>query len=196
MNEHNDAAQTAKQEKRKAVRRNNVKKGLVIVNTGEGKGKSTAAVGTLFRAWGAGLRVCMVQYLKNEGGVWGEVKAARQIGIDWVSTGDGFTWTSKDLEESAARAVHGWTVAQEKITSGAYDLVVLDEFTYPMKFDWLDTGEVLAWLQANKPPALHLIITGRDAPPALVAYADLVSEIIKIKHPYDEGIKGQRGIEF
>lgn len=175
---------------------NNNKKGLILINTGEGKGKSTAAIGTMFRAWGAGLRVCMLQYLKNEGGSWGEVKAARKIGIDWIATGDGFTWTSKDMDETAARAVHGWAVAQEKIASGEYDLIVLDEFTYPLKFGWLDTGAVIDWLRANKPPAMHLIITGRDAPPELVAYADLVSEVIKIKHPYDEGIKAQRGIEF
>lgn len=178
------------------AQRKPIKKGLVIVNTGEGKGKSTAAIGTMFRAWGAGLRVCMIQYLKNEGGAWGEVKAARQIGIDWIMTGDGFTWTSKDLNETAARAVHGWSVAQEKIVSGEYDLVVLDEFTYALLYGWLDTGEVLAWLDAHKPPMTHLIITGRDAPAELVAYADLVSEMVKVKHPFDTGIKAQRGIEF
>ena len=116
-----------------------MKKGLVIVNTGNGKGKSTAAFGLLLRAWGRGLRVCVVQFIKSETGKWGEIKAAQKLGIDWFTTGDGFTWTSKDMDETVARALAGWEVAKEKITSGNYDVIVLDEFTYAMHFDWLDT---------------------------------------------------------
>jgi cob(I)alamin adenosyltransferase len=174
----------------------NIKKGLVIVNTGDGKGKTTAALGTALRARGRDMRVCVIQFLKHETGAWGEVRIAEKLGIDWIKTGDGFTWTSKDMEETIARALHGWEVAQGKITSGDFDLIVLDEFTYLMKFGWLDTAQAIAWLQAHKPPMLHLIITGRDAPPELIDYADLVSEIQKVKHPYDEGIKAQKGIEF
>ena len=185
-----------KQAKREAARRNREKKGLVIVNTGHGKGKTTAALGIVFRAWGRGMNVCVVQFLKHEGGGWGEVKAAKKLGIDWVKTGDGFTWTSKDMEETTAKALHGWEIAQQKISSGEYDLVVLDEFTYVLKFGWLDTAEVIKWIRANKPPQMHLIITGRDAPPELVEYADLVTEMTKVKHPYDEGIRAQPGIEF
>lgn len=173
------------------------RKGLVIVNTGEGKGKTTAALGLLLRAWGRGWRICVIQFLKSEGGAWGEVKAAQKLeGVDWIKTGDGFTWTSKDMDETIARAEHGWEIARERIASGEYDLVILDEFTYPLHFEWLDTDAVINWLHANKPTDLHLVITGRHAPQKLVAYADLVTEMLKIKHPYDEGIKGQAGIEF
>jgi cob(I)alamin adenosyltransferase len=173
------------------------KKGLVIVNTGNGKGKSTAAFGVVLRAWGRGLRICVVQFIKSETGKWGEVKAAQKLGIEWLSTGDGFTWLSKDMDETTARAQYGWKMAQEKIASGKYDLIVLDEFTYPLHFGWLDVEEVITWLQENKPPMLHLIITGREAPQELIGFADLVTEMKEIKHPYEEqGIPAQAGIEF
>jgi len=118
------------------------------------------------------------------------------MGIDWIATGDGFTWTSKDMDETEARARHGWELAKERITGGQYDLLILDEFTYTMHFGWLDTDEVIAWLKAHKPPMLHLVITGRYAPEALIEYADLVTEMTLVKHPYEEGIKAQPGIEF
>lgn len=172
------------------------KKGLVIVNTGPGKGKTTAALGTLLRAWGRGLRCCMIQFIKHEKGNWGEVKAAKRIGIEWYQMGDGFTWLSKDMDETAAKAGHAWTLAQEKIASKEYDLIVLDEFTYPLQYGWLDVGEVIAWLRDHKPPTLHLIITGRNAPPALLDFADLVTEMRKVKHPFDQDIRAQPGIEF
>jgi cob(I)alamin adenosyltransferase len=173
-----------------------MKKGLVIVNTGNGKGKSTAAFGLLLRAWGRGLRVCVVQFIKSETGKWGEIKAAQKLGIDWFTTGDGFTWTSKDMDETVARALAGWEVAKEKITSNNYDVIVLDEFTYAMHFDWLDTAQVIDWLKANKPDELHLVITGRDAPAQLIEYADLVTEMLEVKHPYQKGILAQAGVEF
>ena len=172
------------------------KRGLVLVNTGDGKGKTTAALGVVFRAWGRGLKVCVVQFLKHETGGWGEVRAANKLDIEWVKTGDGFTWTSKDLDETAAKALHGWEIAQEKISSGDYDLVLLDEFTYLLKFGWLDTTAALDWLWANKPPAQHLIITGRDAPPELINYADTVTAMTNVKHAYDAGISATAGIEF
>jgi cob(I)alamin adenosyltransferase len=173
-----------------------MRKGLVIVNTGDGKGKTTAALGLLLRAWGRGFRVCVVQFLKAETGQWGEIKAARKLGIEWNATGDGFTWMSKDMEETVARALHGWDIAQQKIVSGEYDLIVLDEFTYALHYEWLDTQAMIDWLQANRPPALHLVITGRSAPQALIDYADLVTEMKVIKHPYEQGITAQAGIEF
>ncbi len=173
------------------------RRGLVLVFTGDGKGKTTAALGTLLRAWGRGWRVCMIQFLKHEDGEWGEVKAARKLeGVDWIKTGDGFTWTSKDIDETAARALHGWEVAKERIASRDYDLVILDEFTYTMSLEWLAASEVIGWLKANRPNGLHLIITGRDAPPELVAYADLVTEMLNIKHPYDQDIPARPGIDF
>jgi cob(I)alamin adenosyltransferase len=172
------------------------RKGLLIVNTGDGKGKTTASLGVIFRAWGRGMKLCMIQFLKHEGGGWGEVRAAEKLGIEWIKTGDGFTWTSRDMDETVAKALHGWEIAKEKISSGAYDLIVLDEFTYLLSLNWLNTEETLDWLRAHKPPTLHLIITGRDAPPALIAMADLVTEMHNVKHPYDSGIMAQPGIEF
>jgi cob(I)alamin adenosyltransferase len=171
--------------------------GMIIVNTGDGKGKTTAALGVLMRAWGRGWNICIVQFLKHEKGKWGEVRAFENFErIDWIKTGDGFTWTSKDMDETIAKALHGWEVAKEKIASDAYDLVILDEFTYPMALEWIDTAEVIDWLKANKPPRLHVIITGRDAPEALIDYADLVTEMVNVKHPYDEGIEARAGIDF
>ena len=170
--------------------------GLTIVHTGDGKGKTTAALGTILRAWGRGFKVCMIQFIKSETGQWGEVKAAKKLGIEWHTTGDGFTWTSKDMDETTARARHGWEIAKEKISSGDYDLIVLDEFTYALHFGWLDANEVIAWLKENKPKPLHLVITGRSAPKELIEYADLVTEMLVIKHPFEQGIKAQPGIEF
>jgi cob(I)alamin adenosyltransferase len=173
------------------------KKGLVIVNTGKGKGKTTAALGMLIRAWGRDMNVGVVQFIKHEKARFGEIKAAERMNIDWISTGDGFTWTSQDMDETEAKAIHGWQLAQERIVSGNYDLLILDEFTYTLHFEWLDTSEVITWLKANKPPMLHLIITGRYAPEDLIEYADLVTEMRAIKHPYEEqGIKAQPGIEY
>ncbi len=184
------------EEAHKAARRNRQRKGLIIVNTGHGKGKTTAALGVLLRAWGRGMRPCVIQFIKQETGAWGEVRAAEKLGIEWYKLGDGFTWLSKDMDETVAKALHAWEVAREKIASGEYDLIILDEFTYPLKYGWLDTNEVIAWLREHKPPDLHIIITGRDAPPELIEFADLVTEMRKIKHPFDQGIRAQPGIEF
>jgi cob(I)alamin adenosyltransferase len=173
------------------------KKGLVIVNTGHGKGKSTAAFGIVMRAWGRGLRICVIQFIKSQTGRWGEVKAAEKMGIEWITTGDGFTWRSKDIDETTALAQHGWRLAQDKVAGGGFDLIVLDEFTYPLHFGWLDVKEVIAWLKANKPAMLHLVITGRDAPQELIDFADLVTEMILIKHPFeDQNLQAQAGIDF
>ena len=172
------------------------KPGLVLVNTGDGKGKSTAAFGVILRMLGRKKQVALVQFLKHEGGRWGEIRALAELGLDAVKTGDGFTWTSKDMEETEARALHGWEIAKEKITSDAYDLVVLDEFTYLMDFGWLDTDDVIDWLKQNKPERLNLIVTGRNAPQALIDYADTVTEMTKIKHAFDQGVQARAGIEF
>lgn len=177
-------------------RRERNKKGLVIVNTGHGKGKSTAAFGVMLRAWGRDMKVLVVQFIKNKGATFGETRAAEKMDIEFISSGDGFTWLSSDLDESAAKARHGWELAKERIASGAYDLIILDEMTYPLIYDWLDTEEVIDWLKANKPEMLHLIITGRDAPQELIDYADLVTEMKLVKHPFEEGIKAQAGIEY
>lgn len=173
-----------------------MRKGLVIVNTGNGKGKSTAMFGTLLRAWGRDMRICVIQFIKAETGNWGEIRAAKKLGIEWHALGDGFTWTSEDLEKSGDKARRAWELAQAKISSGEYDVIGLDEMTYAFQYGWLDVHAVIEWLRANKPPELHLIITGRDAPPELIEFADLVTEMREIKHPYTKGVLAQAGIEF
>ncbi|MBS1248570.1 MAG: Cob(I)yrinic acid a,c-diamide adenosyltransferase [Chloroflexi bacterium] len=174
----------------------NEKKGLVLINTGKGKGKTTAALGVLFRAWGQGFRICVIQFIKAETGRWGEVKAARKLGIEWHKTGVGFARTPQEKAEAAAKSQEAWALAQAKIVSGEYDLVILDEFTYPLSYGWLDTAETVAWFQENKPPDLHLLITGRDAPSPLIDYADTVTEMRNVKHVFEQGRKAQRGIDF
>jgi cob(I)alamin adenosyltransferase len=169
--------------------------GLVIVNTGNGKGKTTAALGLLLRAWGQGLRVAMFQFIKAKSGNWGESRAARQMGVEIVPLGSGFTWTSSDLERDRALAREGWERCRAAILSGDYDVVIMDELTYCFSFDWLDLEEVLDTVR-QRPAGQHVVITGRDAPDALIAFADLVTEMREIKHPYGAGIKAQKGIEF
>lgn len=192
-----DASRAEKHElKRPPKGARKLKKGLVLVNTGHGKGKSTAAFGLMLRAWGRGMRVCVIQFIKHENSKFGEQRAAKKLGIEMLAMGDGFTWVASDIDASAAKARHGWAMAQERVASGNYDVVILDEFTYPLHYGWLDTGDVVAWLRANKPEMLHLVITGRYAPEALIDYADLVSEIKAIKHPLQQGIRGQAGIEY
>jgi cob(I)alamin adenosyltransferase len=172
------------------------KRGLVLVNTGDGKGKTTAALGVILRMLGRGKRAALIQFLKHEGGQWGEIRALAKLGLEAIKTGDGFTWTSRDLDETQARALHGWQIAQARISSDEYDLIVLDEFTYLMDFGWLNADEVVAWLRAHKPQRLHLIVTERNAPQALIDYADTVTEMLKVKHAYDAGIPARAGIEF
>jgi cob(I)alamin adenosyltransferase len=122
--------------------------------------------------------------------------AAQKLDIEWYKTGDGWTWKTKDKVASMSKVLQGWELAKQKIASGDYDLIVLDEFTYPLAFDWLNVQEIIEWLLANKPSDLHLIITGRNAPPALIEYADLVTKMEEVKHPYNNGIKAQPGIDF
>lgn len=179
-------------QRRRPDRRN---QGLVIVNTGNGKGKTTAALGLLLRAWGQGLRVVMFQFIKAKSGNWGESRAARKMGVEIVPLGSGFTWTSDDLERDRALAREGWEQCRAAIMSGDYDVVVMDELTYCFTFDWLDLEEVLATLR-QRPEGQHIVITGRDAPAVLIELADLVTEMREIKHPYAAGIKAQKGIEF
>jgi cob(I)alamin adenosyltransferase len=170
--------------------------GLLIVYTGEGKGKTTAALGTLLRAWGHGFRVAVIQFIKSERGRWGEIKAAERLGIEWHTLGEGFVWEPENDAEARARAIDAWALAQNKIVSGAYDLLILDEFTYPLHFGWIDPRQVVDWLATHKPAELHLIITGRNAPPELLSAADLVSEIRQVKHHFEAGVRAQKGVEF
>jgi cob(I)alamin adenosyltransferase len=168
---------------------------LVVLYTGNGKGKTTAALGMLFRAWGRGMKVCMLSFIKSETSNYGEERAARKLGIELIPLGAGFTWLSKDIEHDKALAQRCWALCKEKIASGEYDIVVLDEITYPLTYGWLDIEEVIDTLR-NRPEDLHVVLTGRDAPQDLIDYADLVSEMREVKHPFQKGIKAQPGVDF
>lgn len=171
-------------------------KGLVIVNTGNGKGKTTAALGVLLRSWGQDMRVVMLQFLKSKTGKWGEIRAAQRMGVEIIPLGQGFTWTSDDIEHDRALAQACWQQCKEKIESGNYDVVIMDELTYALKYRWLAIEEVIETLR-QRHPTMHVIITGRDAPEELIAFADMVTEMREIKHPYQtQGILAQKGIEF
>ena len=172
------------------------RKGLVILNTGNGKGKTTAALGLLMRSWGQDLRVVMLQFLKAKTGRWGEIRAAQRMGVEIIPLGKGFTWMSENIEQDRALAQECWQQCREKIESNLYDVVIMDEITYPLKYQWLELEEVLTTLR-NRNPQMHIVITGRDAPEALIDFADLVTEMREIKHPYKtQGIRAQKGIEF
>ena len=172
-----------------------INKGLVIVNTGSGKGKTTAAMGLLFRAWGRDMKVIMLQFIKHSTANFGEQRAAKKIGVDMRAMGDGFTWRSKDLDHTAELARAHWDDCKEVISTGGYDVVVLDEFTYPLHYGWIPVEDVIDVLK-QRPAMQHIVITGRNAPDALIEFADLVTEMKVVKHPYDEGIKAQPGVEF
>jgi cob(I)alamin adenosyltransferase len=172
-----------------------VVKSLVIVNTGDGKGKSTAAFGVVLRAIAQGWKVAVVQFLKS--GDWrvGEEKVARELGVDWFALGEGFTWDSKDLANDQAVAREAWSTAAALIRAGEHRLVVLDEITYLMTWGWIDTADVVATI-ANRPEQVNVIATGRDAPAALVDLADTVTEMRNVKHAYDRGIAAKKGIDY
>lgn len=168
---------------------------LILINTGDGKGKSTAAFGTALRAVSRGWRVGVIQFLKS--GEWqvGEEKALTGLGVDWWALGDGFTWDSEDIGESEAIAAKAWEQARDTIASGEYDLLVLDEMTYPITWGWIGVEDVVAALN-GRPKRTSVIITGRDAPEALVEIADTVTEMKKVKHAYDRGVMARRGIDY
>ena len=171
-------------------------KGLLMVFTGDGKGKTTAALGLGFRAMGHGFKICMIQFIK---GTWkyGELEAISRFEelMDLHVTGRGFTWASEDFEKDKKAAQKGWRLAKAVIASEKYRIVILDELTYLIKFKMIEEKEVVEVL-SNKPPALHVVVTGRDAPESLMDAADLVTEMKAVKHPFKNGIKAQKGIEF
>lgn len=171
-------------------------KPLFIVITGHGKGKSTSAFGMLLRAWARDYRCGVFQFVKS--GKWkvGEAKAAQALGgIDWEKMGDGWTWISRDLEESADKAREGWAEVKRRIEAEQYEFLLLDELTYAVKYGWVPEHEIVDTI-VNRPGFQHIVVTGRDASPGLLEAADLVSEVVKIKHPMDQGIRAQQGIEW
>ena len=167
----------------------------LLVNTGKGKGKSSAAFGVMGRAWARGWAVCVVQFVKSEKWKAGERKLAEHLGIEWQTLGDGFTWESTDMDETVAKGRHAWDVAAAKIASGDYDLVILDEVTYTVKYGWVPVADIVEALR-DRPARTNVIVTGRYAPEEVVAIADTVTEMVKVKHAMDDGIGARKGIEY
>ena len=168
---------------------------IVLVNTGAGKGKSSAAFGVMSRSWARGWTVGVVQFIKSEKWKVGERKLAEHLGIEWFTLGDGFTWESTDMDETMAKGRHAWDVAKQMLASGDYDMLILDEATYVVKFGWVPVQDMVDAV-ANRSPRTNVVITGRNAPPELIEIADTVTEMTKIKHAYDKGIAARKGIEY
>jgi cob(I)alamin adenosyltransferase len=168
---------------------------VVIVNTGDGKGKSTAAFGVVMRGVARGWPVSVVQFVKSSEWKVGEEEVCRRLGVDWAKTGDGFSWLSDDLERSRALAAAAWELARDTIAVGEHKLVVLDEVTYPINWGWIDGEDVVRAL-TERPEHVNVVATGRDAPAELIAAADTVTEMRKVRHAYDSGVRAKRGIDF
>lgn len=173
-----------------------VEKGLLIVITGTGKGKTTSALGMGIRAVGHGMKLGVVQFIKGAKPTAERTLFERFPNVDWFTIGDGFTWITQDRERDVATAQKAWEQAARLIADPTYDMVILDELNTILKYEYLDLQAVLATL-ARKPAMQHVVITGRHAPDALIETADLVSDIRPLKHPYrEQGVRAQRGIEF
>ncbi len=181
---------------------------VLAVHTGPGKGKSTAAFGMALRAWNAGFDIAVFQFVKSAKWKVGEESAFRALDrlheeqgvggpVEWHKMGAGWSWSRKQGDEAdhAAAAADGWAEIARRLAAQQHGFYVLDEFTYPLKWGWVDIGEVVEVLRA-RPGTQHVVITGRDAPPELIEAADLVTEMTKIKHPMDAGRKGQKGLEW
>ena len=173
-------------------------KGLLMVNTGDGKGKTTAALGVLVRASGRGMNCCLIQFMKSKNDRYGEHEALEKLGVEVHTMGDGFTWDTQDPAQDIKTSRETWDLCVEKMRSGDYDLLVFDEIIYVLDYKFLDVAEVLDEVKEirSQQSHLHIIMTGRNAPPELVEAADLVTEMKEIKHPFHAGIYAQQGIEF
>ena len=170
-------------------------KSVVIVNTGDGKGKSSSAFGVMIRSVARGWKVAVVQAIKS--GEWnvGEEKVGRQLGVDWWTIGEGFSWDSEDLTRDEAVAREAWAQAKALIQAGEHQLVILDELTYPMTWGWIETDDVVETIR-TRPESVNVVVTGRDAPQALIDVADTVTEMRMVKHAFQRGIKAKKGIEY
>lgn len=182
-------------QKQKVAEAKDPEKGLVLVHTGNGKGKSSSAFGVIVRALGWGQRVGVVQFIKGKW-ITGERQFFDKLGdVEWHVMGDGFTWDTQDREQDITAAVTAYAQAAAMMESGDFDLIVLDEINIALRYDYLDVRAVIDGLE-KRAGRTSVILTGRDAKPELMDYADLVSEMVEVKHPYQSGIKAQRGVDF
>ncbi len=168
---------------------------LVLAHTGNGKGKSSAAFGTMLRAVARGWPVAVVQFLKS--GKWhtGEETIGLKLGVEWWSLGDGFSWDSVNMDETEAIARAAWQFGKEKLAAGDHRLVIFDEISYPINWGWIDVADVVDAI-TTRPENVNVIVTGRDLPPPLIAIADTVTEMVNVKHAYESGILAKKGIDF
>jgi len=172
------------------------RQGLIVVNTGEGKGKSSSAFGMAFRAAAWGMRVCVIQFIK---GKWqtGEQKAAEAFdNIEWHALGDGLTWDTKNPEQDIKTSRNIWALCKQKLRSHEFDMLVFDEINYCASYGWISGEEIAELLREERPEWMHVILTGRNAPQEVIDVAHTVTEMRKIKHAFDQGIKAAQGIEF
>lgn len=192
---HREEMKKLKAEQDAKVRAKEIRRGVLIVNTGHGKGKSTAGFGVAIRAAGHGQKVGLVQFIK---GTWktGEKEALKRFPeITHVVSGDGFTWNTQDLRQDIASARQGWEAAKQMMADESYDVVILDELNIAIRYDYLPIEEVVDVLK-EKREALSVVVTGRDAKPELIEIADTVTEMVNVKHAFDSGIKARKGIDF
>ncbi len=198
--EHKARMQKLQQQQKEKVAKADIERGILIVNTGDGKGKSSSAFGTAIRAAGHGQKVAIMQFIK---GTWktGEAESFKRFPeIEHVVSGDGFTWNTQDMDEDTASARHGWSKAVDMIErcrgdEPDYDLIILDELNIALRYDYLDIHEIVSVLK-NKPENLNIIVTGRDAKPELIDIADTVTDMTMVKHAFEAGIRAQKGVEF
>ncbi|MFN3227464.1 MAG: cob(I)yrinic acid a,c-diamide adenosyltransferase [Hyphomicrobiales bacterium] len=197
-----DARHAEKMRKKKAARdkiiaTKTIEKGLLIVHTGKGKGKSTAAFGMVFRALGHGQRVGVIQFVKGKWETGERAVLERFSDLVTINTmGEGFTWETQDRQRDIAAAEAAWEKAKSLITGGQHKLVLLDELNIVLRYSYIDPAEVVAFLRDEKPDDVHVTVTGRNAPEELIEIADLVTEMTQVKHPFRSGVKAQQGIEF
>lgn len=200
MSDALDSRHKARMARKKALIDANIarasdERGLLIVLTGNGKGKSSSAFGMVARALGHGMKVGVAQFIKSRTDTGEEAFFSRQPGVEWHVLGDGFTWDTQDRAGDIATARRGWEVAQRMLADPSFDLVVLDELTYLLSYGYLDQDAVLDAIAA-RPPMQHVVVTGRGASPALIELADTVSEIVDEKHAYRAGVKAQKGVDL
>ncbi len=190
-----------KREKRYKWRRDDYRektRGLFVVNTGDGKGKTTCSLGLIIRAAGQGLNCCLIQFMKAKGDRYGEHNSLEKLGIEVHTMGDGFTWDTEDRAQDIRTSEETWALCVDKLESGDYDLLVFDELVYVLDYGFLEEAKVIKKIQETmaEQTALHIAISGRNASEELIEAADLVTEMKEIKHPFNAGIYAQRGVEF
>jgi len=179
------------------LKRRELRRGITLVLTGDGKGKSSSAFGMAFRAAGWGMKVCVIQFIKGKWQTGEQQAAARFDNIEWHALGDGFTWDTKNPEQDIATSRAIWALCQQKLRSHAYDMLIWDEINYCCGYGWISGEEIARVIRDEKPGWMHLILTGRNAAPEVIAVADTVTDMRMVRHAYrDKGIKAQQGIEF